>query len=212
MWPKGNIKRQPSTDQPLEGFVMSTEINRRDFLKLIVATASAAAVSGKIALWPTEALSRPIAEPAVLALDDSRYIIDPYFDFCPDLPTFRELLSIEGLKPDQIKEALKDEEWRFEYLIADPENWSVSEIQGWLDTTIEMDDMSPWKAAQYTQYAPGVQLHGHLGWEAANEYELAFIEGEMPGHDFVGVRMDGDIDNLNAGLARHGLNLIVGEG
>ncbi len=29
----------------------------------------------------------------------------------------------------------------------------------------------------------------------------------MPGHDFLGVRLDGDIDNLNTGLARHGFNL-----
>ncbi len=191
---------------------MSTKINRRDFLKLISATASVAAISGKIAIWPSGALSRPIAEPAVLALDDSRYIIDPYFDFCPDLPTFRELLSLEGLKPDQIKEALKDEEWRFEFLIADPENWSVSEIQGWLDTQVEMDDMSPWRSAQYTQYAPGVELYNHLGRDDADQLGLAYIEGEMPGHDFLGVRLDGDIDNLNTGLARHGFNLIVSGG
>jgi hypothetical protein len=141
MWPKGNIERQPSTGKPLEDFVMSTEINRRDFLKLISATASVAAVSGKVAFWPTEALSRPIAEPAVLALDDSCYIIDPYFDFCPDLPTFRELYSLEDLEPENIKEELKDEVWRFEELLFDPKNWSVNEIDTWLDTQVAMDDI-----------------------------------------------------------------------
>ena len=191
---------------------MSTEINRRDFLKLIFATASAAAVSGKIALWPTEALSRPIAEPAVLALDDSSYIVDPHFDFCPDLPTFRELYSLEDLKSEQIKEELKDEVWRFEEMLSDPKNWSVTEIDTWLDTQVEMYDMSPWKAAKFTQYAPGIELHNHLGWDAAKELGMAYIEGEMPGHDFVGVRLDSDINEFNAGLAQHGFNLIVSGG
>ncbi len=191
---------------------MSTEISRRDFLKLISATASAAAVSGAITFWPTEALSRPIAEPAVLALDDSRYIIDPHFDFCPDFPTFREFLTLENLTAGQMKEALKDEEGRFEHLLVDPENWSISEIEEWLDTTIEMDDLSPSAAMGYTQYGPGIQLHNNLGWDAAEELGLAYIEGEMPGHDFLGIRLDSNINDFNGGLARHGFNLIVLEG
>ncbi|MDD9921731.1 MAG: twin-arginine translocation signal domain-containing protein [Boseongicola sp.] len=191
---------------------MSTEINRRDFLKLVSATASAAALAGEVALWPTEAMSRPLAEPAVLALDESRYIIDPSFDFCPDLPTYRAWLSLENMTPTQIKSALKDEEWRFEHLVDDPDNWSVCEIDHWLDQTIELDDLSPRASMEYSQYAPGIRIHDHLGWEAADDLGLAYIEGEMPGHHFVGVRLDGDIDDLNAGLARHGLNLIVQEG
>ena len=187
------------------------EIDRRDFLKLISATASVAAISSNVLLWPTEAIARPVAEPVSLALDDSCYIIDPYFDYCPDLPTYRQWLSLENMSPDKIKVALEEEVWRFEYLLSDPENWSVSEVQGWLDDAGDMDDMSPREGMMYTQYAPGIQLHDHLGWEAAGELDLSYIESEMPGHDFVAVRMDGRIDELNAGLAQLGLNLIVTE-
>jgi hypothetical protein len=60
--------------------------------------------------------------------------------------------------------------------------------------------------------APGIELHNHLGWDAAEELGLAYIEGEMPGHDFLGVRLDGNINEFNAGLAQHGFNLIVSGG
>ncbi len=62
-----------------------------------------------------------------------------------------------------MKEALEDDEWRFEYLLADPDDWSVSEIEEWLDTTVELDDLSPRDAMEYTEYAPGIELHDFLG-------------------------------------------------
>jgi len=188
---------------------MSIEVNRRDFLKLVSATASAAAISGKVAFWPKEARSRPVANPACLSLCDSNYIIDPYFYFCPDLPTFRELFTLNDLTHDQIIETLNDEFWRFEYLLSDPENWSISEIEPWLDTQVEMDDMSPWKAMLYTQYGPGIELYEHLGWEAARELDLLLIEGEVPGADFVGVKFLGDTDVLNRQLQELGVNLVI---
>ena len=190
---------------------MSIEISRRDFLKLVSTTASAAALAGKVAFWPAEALSRPVAEPTFLALNDYSYIIDPYFDFCPELPTFREYLSLEGLTDEQMKEALKDHEWRFEYRVADPDDWSVSEIEKWLDSTVELDDLSPRESMGYSEYAPGIELHDHLRWEVAEDLGLIYIEGDAPGRDFIGVRFDGEIDDLNAGLARYGMNLVVRE-
>ena len=62
---------------------MSLEINRRDFLKVIFTTTSAAAVSGVLPHWPAEALSRPIMEPVEFADDGYGYLIDPdmkYYD------------------------------------------------------------------------------------------------------------------------------------
>ncbi|HIM25354.1 MAG TPA: twin-arginine translocation signal domain-containing protein [Rhodospirillales bacterium] len=40
---------------------MSIKLSRRDFLKIVFATASAAAVSGASTLWPSNALSRPVS-------------------------------------------------------------------------------------------------------------------------------------------------------
>ena len=191
----------------------SFEIDRRDFIKFVFGTASAVAVSGGSSIWPTEALTRPIAEPAKLALDDYNYLVDPYFDFNPQLPTYREFLSLENLSNSELKDALKDDTWRFEHHLKDPDNWSVHEIQGWLEESIDFDDMSPWKAAQYTEYGNGIRLHDALPYEDVRDLNLTLVEGDVPGSNFCGVRYDGDFeedfDNLNRGLAGRGINLII---
>jgi hypothetical protein len=51
---------------------MSNEISRRDSLKLVLASAPAAALAGGVAFWPDEALSWPVAEPAILTLNGKR--------------------------------------------------------------------------------------------------------------------------------------------
>ena len=194
----------------------SFEIDRRDFIKFVFGTASAVAVSGGSSIWPTEALTRPIAEPAKLALDDYNYLIDPYFDFNPQLPTYREFLSLENLSNSELKDALKDDTWRFEHHLKDPDNWSVHEIQGWLEESIDFDDMSPWNAAQYTEYGNGIRLYDALPNEDVRDLNLTLMEGEVPGSNFCGVRYDGDFeedfDNLNRGLAGRGINLIIDGG
>ena len=194
----------------------SFEIDRRDFIKFVFGTASAVAVSGGSSIWPTEALTRPIAEPAKLALDDYNYLVDPYFDYNPQLPTYREFLSLENLSNSELKDALKDDTWRFEHHLKDPDNWSVHEIQGWLEESIDFDDMSPWNAAQYTEYGNGIRLYDALPYEDVRDLNLTLMEGEVPGSNFCGVRYDGDFeedfDNLNRGLAGRGINLIIDGG
>ena len=191
----------------------SFEIDRRDFIKFVFGTASAVAVSGGSSIWPTEALTRPIAKPAKLALDDYNYLVDPYFDYNPQLPTYREFLSLENLSNSELKDALKDDTWRFEHHLKDPDNWSVHEIQGWLEESIDFDDMSPWNAAQYTEYGNGIRLYDALPYEDVRDLNLTLMEGEVPGSNFCGVRYDGDFeedfDNLNRGLAGRGINLII---
>ena len=194
----------------------SFEIDRRDFIKFVFGTASAVALSGGSSIWPTEALTRPIAEPAKLALDDYNYLVDPYFDYNPQLPTYREFLSLENLSNSELKDALKDDTWRFEQHLKDPDNWSVHEIQGWLEESIGFDDMSPWNAAQYTEYGNGIRLYDALPYEDVRDLNLTLMEGEVPGSNFCGVRYDGDFeedfDNLNRGLAGRGINLIIDGG
>lgn len=194
----------------------SFEIDRRDFIKFVFGTASAVAITGGSSIWPTEALTRPIAEPAKLALDDYNYLVDPYFDYNPQLPTYREFLSLENLSNSELKDALKDDTWRFEHHLKDPDNWSVHEIQGWLEESIDFDDMSPWNAAQYTEYGNGIRLYDALPYEDVRDLNLTLMEGEVPGSNFCGVRYDGDFeedfDNLNRGLAGRGINLIIDGG
>ena len=73
--------------------------------------------------------------------------------------------------------------------------------------------MSPWGAAQYTEYGNGIRLHDALPYEDVRDLNLTLVEGDVPGSNFCGVRYDGDFeedfDNLNRGLAGRGINLII---
>jgi len=184
------------------------KINRRDFIKFVFGTASAAAVSGALPLWPATAVARPIAESARLALDYD-YLVDPDFDFCPVLPTYREFLSLEGLSGQKLKKTIEKEHDRFEHLLKDPENWSASEIKDWLDSHIELDDMAPSNAAQYTEYGDGIRLYESLPFEDAMELNLNLVVGDCPGSNFCGVHFSGDVEELNNGLRSLGVNLHV---
>ena len=104
-------------------------INRRDFIKFVFGTASAAAVSGALPLWPTTAIARPIAEPARLALDYD-YLVDPDFDCFPVLPTYREFLSLEGLSGHKLKKTLEKESLKPFTIEAHKSKISVSSIYG----------------------------------------------------------------------------------
>ena len=46
------------------------EITRRTLLEVVFATTTAAAISGSIPLWPSDATARPIAEPFKIFLSE----------------------------------------------------------------------------------------------------------------------------------------------
>ena len=188
---------------------MSIELSRRDFLKIVFATASAAAVSGASTLWPSNALSRPVFEPVHLSVEGG-YIVDPYFDYCDVcLPTFRKIHSLEGLGADALNVELEKISWAFEHVVADPENWSVDEVKEWLDTEVELDDLAAWQAMKYTQYGPAIEIYEQLSRDDAEELGLMLFEGCHPGSGFVGIEFHGDPKVLTKGFERLGMNLVV---
>jgi len=191
---------------------MSLEISRRDFLKVIFTTTSAAAVSGVLPHWPLEALNRPVMEPVEFADDGYGYLIDSkmeYYDF--GLPTFREFLDLEGLGPKQLKTRLKEEEWRFEHLISDSGNWNIDEIQEWLDSDVEVDDMSLWEGMAYTPYGPPIEFYDQMSYADSEKIGLSLIEGDHPGSSFAGVQLLNTPEDANRELQKLGINVIVRE-
>ena len=82
-------------------------------------------------------------------------------------------------------------------------------IKDWLDSHIEPDDMSPWNAAQYTEYGAGILLYESLPFENTMELNLNLVEGDCPGSNFCGVHFSGDVEELNNGLRSLGVNLHV---
>ena len=191
---------------------MSLEINRRDFLKVIFTTTSAAAVSGALPHWPIEALNRPIMEPVEFADDGYGYLIDPSMDYYDStLPTFRELLGLEGLGPKQLKDRLKEEEWRFEHLVSNPDDWSIKEIQDWLDSDVEFDDMGLRQGMSYTPYGPPIEFYEGTPYADAEKIGLCLIEGDTPGSSFAGVQLLSRPEDANRELQKLGINMIVRE-
>ena len=191
---------------------MSLEINRRDFLKVVFTTTSAAAVSGVLPHWPAEALSRPIMEPVEFADDGYGYLIDPdmkYYDISH--PTFREWLGLEGYSPGQLKEKLKGEEWRFEYLISDSGDWNINEVQEWLDSDVEPDDMGLLEGMSYTPYGPPIEFYERVPHADSDRIGLTLIEGDHPGSSFAGVRLLNTPEDANRELQKLGINVIVRE-
>ena len=191
---------------------MSLEINRRDFLKVIFTTASAAAVSGTLPNWPLEALGRPIMEPVEFSDDGYGYLIDPSMDYYGStLPTFRDLLGLEELGPEQLKERLKEEKWRFEHLVSNPDDWSIKEVQDWLDSDVEFDDMGLRQGMSYTPYGPPIEFYERTPYADAEKIGLCLIEGDTPGSSFAGVQLLSRPEDANRELQKLGINMIVRE-
>jgi len=191
---------------------MSLEVNRRDFLKIIFKTTSAAAVSGVLPYWPREALTRPVMDPIELGFDSGNYLIDINFDwYSQDLPTFRELLNLTDLSAKEQRERLEEDKWRFEHIVLDPDHWYLHEIQDFLDSEVELDDLGPWQAMTYTQYAPGLEIYDHMDQQDADRLGLLLTECCHPGSDFVGVKFLGDPKELNFDLQKLGMNLWIQE-
>jgi len=99
--------------------------------------------------------------------------------------------------------------WEIEHLISDPNKWNLDEVEGWLDTKIEYEDLGAWQAAQFSPYKAGLDFYQHLSVEAADNLGLELVEGDHPGSSFVDVAFYGDVDELNRHIQRLGLNLIV---
>ena len=47
--------------------------------------------------------------------------------------------------------------------------------------------MSPWNAAQYTEYGDGIRLYDALPCEDVRDLNLTLMEGEVPGSNFIGI-------------------------
>jgi len=189
---------------------MSIELNRREFLKIVFASTSVVAVSGASTLWPSDQLTRPVEEPVYLEVDESGYIVDPRFDYC-DLcpPTNREYHSLVGLGKNELRAALTNELGLIENLVIDPDNWSLEEIDDWLDEYVDLDDMGTLEAMKYTHYGPALQIYQQMDHRDADDVGFQLVDGDHPGSSFVGIAFHGDKEELNHQLERLGMNLVI---
>ena len=189
---------------------MSININRRDFLKVVFATTSAAAVAGAAPLWPKNAIARPISEPFKLAVDEFGYLVDPDFDYGHiELPTHREHLSLKGMNPKTLKKALDEQFGAIEHLVEDPNDWSLDEVEVWLDTEIEFEDLGPWQASSYGPYGCGLDIFQKLSERETKRLGLFLVEDGTPGSSCFFVAFNGGVGELNGQFEALGLNVVV---
>ena len=55
-----------------------------------------------------------------------------------ELPTFREQHQLENLSPKNLKERLNAEIGLIEHIVSDPEDWSLEEVEDWLNSSVEL--------------------------------------------------------------------------
>ena len=155
-------------------------------------------------------MSRPVSDPVYLNIDGSGYIVDPGFDYCDlDVPTYREYHSLVNFGKAELKAELQEIFFEIEHLVSDPENWSVDEIEEWLDTPMDITDMGTWEGMKYTHYGPAIQIYEQMERQDVLRLGLELIDGDHPGSDFVGIAYHGDVAELNSQLEQLGMNLIV---
>jgi hypothetical protein len=189
---------------------MPIEIDRRAFLKIVFATTSAAAVSGAARLWPEGAIARPVSKPFELALDEFGYLVDPNFDYgAVRWPTFREHLSLEGLKPRALKKALNEQFGAIEHLVEDPDNWALDEVNTWLDSEIGIDDLGPWQAASYGPHGSGLDIYQELSEDEAQELGLVLVEDGTLGSSCYFVAFHGEAEKLNHQFEALAMNVVL---
>ena len=102
--------------------------------------------------------------------------------------------------------------YKIEHLVSDPNNWSLDEVEEWLETEIEFDHLGPWQAARLSPYNVGLEIYEGMSVEDAGNLGLYLVEGEHPGSSFTGVAFHENMDELNCELESQGINLVVTTG
>jgi hypothetical protein len=189
---------------------MSTQVSRREFLKIIFATAPAVALAHQLPFWPDSERSRPISEPAEIGRDEYDYLVDPGGIDFGSWPTRQGYFELDDASDEEIHKWATQEQ-DISGIVSDPENWSVSEIRCWLEENVELDEISRYAAAEICGYGDGIALYEKLGRERAEDLGLQLVDGCHPGSDFLGVNCSWEVAEVNQALLENGLNLVVVE-
>jgi len=207
-----------------------TTLTRREFLKLVFGSVSAAALTGPLALfWPAAEKARPQAEPLELFLDEDHHLVDgPRREDLEWVPIPRR----EHLGLDRMSLEERIEFWLYEWGEEDPflpvleERWDVdrwteadhaaftafeARRAAWLDADIAFWEASEWELAMPTEYGPALRLYRELGDERAEAFGLYWGGVGGPGSSGPAIGFRGDVTALNAAFAAAGINVVVHE-
>ena len=179
-------------------------LSRRSFLQIVLGTLPAAALPGGTvaALWPAAELEREVAEPWVLALDDT-VLWDPAYDGALRVPTLGEILGGDAELAD--------------YVLT---NYDLDEeCEGWEEAVAEVEarlDEAPYEGTADFEnwYGQEQKEAAWTAWDQLPEevrrgFPVHLVEGDCPGSDCTYIRYAGELDDLNRDLVAAGLNIVV---
>lgn len=176
-------------------------MDRREFLKAVLGTASLVMVQGVDPLLAEEVATRPVAEPVVLSVDSGRRLYDPDFDWAAfRCPSVREIERWDELTAEEREILLVD--WS-------KEDAAEAEIEEWLNEEADAECVPSWMFAELTDSRTAMQLAQSLSTKEAERFGIGIVDGPQPGCDAVYVVCEGNVDKLNRWLRRNGWNLIV---
>jgi len=202
-------------------------LSRREFLKLILGTAPAVALSGSLsALWPEKAKARPVSDPVTLFLNQDNLLVDgPWREISWSPSTRREHYGLDEMSLQERLEFwfgwLGKKDGFRAFLDACPhvDDWTAEHHQAflaheadhsaWLDEELPFDEMSELDLAFLTEHGPALGLFEHLGEKRAEALGLYETVVGGPGGGGYGIGFRGDVDKLNAKLAALGINVVV---
>jgi hypothetical protein len=184
----------------------SGKVTRRDFMKIVLFTVSAAILAKPKSLWPEDERDRPVEEPMVLERDGSWYLADPSIDESY-LPTWRVHLGYDSKDEAGKKEALRELAETIHGESVD--DWTVDESD--LDDTIDPERVSMHALASCGVWGTALDLYDSLTSEENERLGLEYVEGDSPGSSFAAVAFSGDLADLNRDLEAMGMNLVVRE-
>jgi hypothetical protein len=203
-------------------------VSRREFLKLILGTVPAVALSGPLAtLWPETKKSLPVGEPVELYLDEENCLVSgPFLELDWTPTTRREYFDWDDLplreRLEYWRESWRADERFHEFLYEGPEvdQWTdadhatfralEADQADWLDGEMSYDELPERDLALMTEYGAAVELFDQLPEKQARALGLhETVLGGPGGGGGYAIEFRGDVTRLNATLAALGINVVV---
>jgi hypothetical protein len=201
------------------------DMNRREFLKIMLGTVPAFTVNASMAsLWLGQEPAKPVSQPVMIMIDGTGYLYDP--DFEPELISVRTYYGIDQLTAesrlefyidhfgrDYLQDILREDEEDPDDVALSPDRIEELDscLENYLDEEIDPEVGSFREQMNNSEYWIGGWLYDNLPSDAFRASGLDYVEGEFPGSSFCAVRYRDDIGELNAVLLRSGLNAVCVE-
>lgn len=147
-----------------------------------------------------------------LDVDCSGYLYD--YEGGPDTPPRRSVLQFDGEYADELSTAEIRQRLLDDGQLEDDDPMAVSDeaLNAWLDEPAHLDEVPPSIADHIGPYSLGVEMYEELDQDLLETLGIHKVEGERPGDDFCGVRVDATPRAFNVMMEQRGYRYRMVEG